>query len=184
MPGTRRVIAFAGSNSSRSINKQLVTYASGLLENAEVEVLDLNDYELPLFSVDREDVMGQPELARKFYDKIGASDGVIISFAENNGNYSVAYKNLFDWASRIDHRVYQDKPMVLFATSPGVRGGKGVLEIALNSIPRYKGNIKASLSLPKFDDYFDSEQGEIVDPQIRKQVSEVVNRLFDESILK
>lgn len=70
--------------------------------------------------------------------------------------------------------------MVLFATSPGARGGKGVLEIALNSIPRYKGDIKASLSLPKFDDYFDSEQGEIVDPQIRKQVSEVVNRLFDE----
>ena len=50
----KRVIAFAASSSRGSINRQLATYASGLLRDAEVEILDLNDYELPLFSVDRE----------------------------------------------------------------------------------------------------------------------------------
>ena len=49
----KKVVAFGASNSSRSINKKLVTYASGLLEGTDVEILDLNDYELPLFSVDR-----------------------------------------------------------------------------------------------------------------------------------
>ena len=45
----RKIIAFAGSSSKTSINKQLVTYAANLFENASVEVLDLNDYEMPYF---------------------------------------------------------------------------------------------------------------------------------------
>ena len=49
-----KIIAFAGSNSSKSINKKLVTYASSLFENAEVEILDLRDYQAPVFSVDVE----------------------------------------------------------------------------------------------------------------------------------
>lgn len=52
------VIAFAASSSKKSINKQLVTYAASLLETARVEVLDLNDFELPLFSVDKEQELG------------------------------------------------------------------------------------------------------------------------------
>lgn len=57
-----KLLAFAASNSRKSINKLLVTYASSMVEDAEVEVLDLNDYELPLFSEDREAQIGQPEL--------------------------------------------------------------------------------------------------------------------------
>ena len=175
----KSVIAFAASSSSGSINRQLVVCATGFLRHAEVEILDLNDFELPLFSVDREDELGQPELARKFYGKIGASDGVIISFAEHNGNYSAAYKNLFDWVSRIDPKVYQNRPMVLLATSPGGRGGMGVLDIALNSIPRQGGEVKASLALPNFGDYFDAARGEIVDEEVRGKVCDVVNKLLD-----
>jgi NAD(P)H-dependent FMN reductase len=143
----RKVVAFAASSSSRSINRQLVTYASGLLANAQVEVLDLNDFELPLFSVDREDELGQPPQALAFLQKLKQADGIIISFAEHNGAYSAAYKNLYDWVSRIQPRVYQDKPMVLLSTSPGGRGGKSVMELALSQIPRFGGQIRASLSV-------------------------------------
>ncbi|MGD8350694.1 MAG: NAD(P)H-dependent oxidoreductase, partial [Gammaproteobacteria bacterium] len=73
----KSVIAFAASSSSRSINKRLVTWACGFLDDAEVEILDLNDYELPLFSVDREDELGQPEPAQAFLRKITDSDGII-----------------------------------------------------------------------------------------------------------
>ena len=175
----RKVVAFAASSSINSINKQLVTYAASLLNDAQVEILDLNDYEMPLFSVDREAELGHPELAQKFFALIGDCDGVVISLAEHNGNYSAAYKNLFDWASRIDPKVYQNKPVVLLATSPGGRGGKGVLEIALNSMPRYAAEIKASLSMPKFYDIFDSEKDEIADPALRQLLGETVNHLFD-----
>lgn len=174
-----QVIAFAASSSSRSINKRLVTYACGLLEDAEAEILDLNDYELPLFSVDREDEMGQPELAQAFLSKIADSDGIIISFAEHNGAYSAAYKNLYDWVSRIQPKVYRDKPMVLLSTSPGGRGGKSVMELALRQIPRFGGEVRASVSVPSFEDNFDTEAGEISDPGIAAQIEKAVNSLFD-----
>ena len=73
----------------------------------------MNDYELPLFSVDREDELGQPGRAQAFLAKIQSSDALIISFAEHNGCYTAAYKNLYDWASRIEPRVYRDKRMLL-----------------------------------------------------------------------
>jgi len=177
---TKQVIAFAASNSRRSINKKLVTYASGLLADAQVEVLDLNDFDLPLFSVDREDELGQPEPARAFLQKISESDGIIVSFAEHNGAYSVAYKNLYDWVSRIQPKVYQDKPMVLLSTSPGGRGGKSVMELASSQIPRFGGVIKASVSLPSFMDNFDPDAAAISDPELARQFQAEVNSLFAE----
>jgi len=174
----KRVIAFAASSSSRSINKRLVTWASGLLEDAEVEILDLNDYELPLFSVDREDELGHPEPAQAFLRKIVDSDGIIISFAEHNGAYSAAYKNLYDWVSRIQPKVYRDKPMVLLSTSPGGRGGKSVMELAERQIPRFGGDIRASVSVPSFNDNFDSAAGRVSNAEIAAQIEAAVKRLF------
>lgn len=175
----KKVIAFAASSSRRSINKQLVGYACGLLEHARVEVLDLNDFELPLFSVDREDELGQPPLAQAFLQKIAEADGIIVSFAEHNGAYSAAYKNLYDWISRIQPRVYQDKPMVLLSTSPGGRGGMSVMELALSQIPRFGGVIKASVSLPSFMENFDSAAGRVSDPELAAEMEATVKSLFD-----
>lgn len=169
-----KIIAFAGSNSSKSINKKLVTYAASLFKNADVEILDLNDYEMPLFSVDREAVLGQPQLALDFLEKIGSADMLLVSLAENNGNYSSAFKNLFDWCSRIRKDVFQDKPMLLMATSPGGRGGKSVLEIAESNLPRYGGNIKAVFSLPSFHDNFNPENGVISNPEYNVQLKDAV----------
>lgn len=72
-----------------------------------------------MFSEDKENAIGKPEIAKDFLAKIKNCDALIISFAEHNGSYSVAYKNLFDWCSRINPQVYQGKAMVLLSTSPG-----------------------------------------------------------------
>ena len=50
----KKIIAFGASSSETSINKQLVTYAANQFENTTVEILDLNDYEMPIFSIDKE----------------------------------------------------------------------------------------------------------------------------------
>ena len=126
-----KIIAFGGSNSTQSINKHLAAYAASLFENADVEVLDLNDFAMPLFSVDLEKQVGQHELAKAFLAKIESADLLVVSLAENNGNYSAAFKNLFDWCSRIMKEIFQQKPMLLLATSPGARGGASVLEIEI-----------------------------------------------------
>ena len=172
-----KVIAFAASSSKKSINKQLVTYATGLLENAQVEILDLNDYELPLFSQDKEEEIGQPSLAKDFLSKIGDSDAVIISFAEHNGSYTAAYKNLFDWCSRINTKVFQNKPLVLLATSPGPGGASSVLAAAEASAPYFDGEVKASLSIPNFYENFDLESGSIKNGEIKTQLVNAVQTL-------
>lgn len=173
-----RITCFAASSSRRSINRQLVTYVAGLIEDAEIEILDLNDYELPLFSVDREDELGHPKLAQAFLDKLRASDALIISFAEHNGCYSAAYKNLYDWVSRIQPKVYQDKRMLLLSTSPGGRGGKSVMELALSQLPRFGGEVRASVSVPSFDENFDSARGVISNPQIDQAIHDAIGRLL------
>ncbi len=172
-----KLIAFAASSSKKSINKQLVTYAAGLLEGVDVEVLDLNDYELPLFSADKEEELGKPQLAQAFVDKLAASDAIIISFAEHNGTYSAAYKNLFDWCSRINSKLFQDKPLVLLSTSPGARGGASVLAAAVNSAPYFGGYVKASLAVPSFYENFDVGLGELKNPELNSALFEAVSLL-------
>jgi chromate reductase len=172
-----KLLAFAASSSRKSINKQLVTYAASLIDGAEVEVLDLNDYELPLFSVDREAELGHPELAKTFLSKLAASDAVMISYAEHNGSYSAAYKNLIDWSSRIGKNVFQDKPMVMLSTSPGARGGASVLAAATGSAPFFGGQVKASLAIPSFYENFDVERGMIKDEALKTRLVEAVGSL-------
>ena len=152
-----KVLGFAASSSTKSINKMLVTYAVSLLTDAEVEILDLNDYELPLFSEDKEEEIGQPSLAKDFLRKIGESDTLVISFAEHNGSFSAAFKNLFDWCSRINPKLFQGKSMVLLSTSPGSRGGANVLTAAKALSSRFAGEVKASVSIPGFYENFDME---------------------------
>lgn len=152
-----KVLAFAASSSSKSINKTLATYAASLVTNAEVEILDINDYEMPIFSQDREEQLGQPQQAKGFFEKIGSADAIIISFAEHNGSYTAAYKNLFDWTSRIDMKLFQNKPVVYLSTSPGPGGAKTVLSAATGSAPFFAADLKASLSIPSFYDNFDQE---------------------------
>ena len=172
-----KLVAFAASSSRQSINKQLVSYAASLVESARCEILDLNDYELPLFSVDREAELGHPRLAADFLNKLGEADALMVSFAEHNGAYSAAFKSLFDWCSRIDTKVWQNKPMLMLATSPGARGGAGVLATALNSAPHFGGDVKASLSVPSFGTNFDTEKGELTDAGLRAKLEEAVRAL-------
>lgn len=169
-----KIIAFAGSPSKNSINKKLAKYGASLFENAQVEVLDLNDYEMPLYSVDVEAVIGQHSLAKAFLEKIATADILVVSLAENNGNYSAAFKNLIDWCSRINAKIFQDKPMLLMATSPGARGGASVLEIAKNNFPRFTADIKAVFSLPSFNDNFDVEANVISNAELDNQLKEIV----------
>jgi chromate reductase, NAD(P)H dehydrogenase (quinone) len=172
-----KIIAFAGSPSKNSINKKLAAYAAGLFGDSEVEVLDLNDYEMPLFSVDKEAVVGQHALAKAFLEKIAGADFVVVSLAENNGNYSVAFKNTLDWCSRINAKLFQDKPMLLMATSPGARGGASVLEIAQNNFPRFNAQIKATFSLPSFNDNFDVEKMKISNEELDKQLQNIIKEI-------
>ena len=172
-----RLLAFAASNSSKSINRQLVRYAASLVEGAEIDDLDIHDFEMPIYRSDREEESGVPQLAHDFLARVGDADAIIISFAEHNGNYTAAFKNLFDWSSRLGRDVWQSKPMILLSTSPGGRGGKSVLEIASAAAPRFGGEVLGTLSVPSFGESFDTATGALADKELDAQLRELAAKL-------
>ena len=168
-----KILAFGASSSRKSINKQLAEYAAGKIQNSEVKLIDLNDFEMPIYSIDKENESGIPELAQTFKKEIREADGIVISFAEHNGAYSAAFKNIYDWVSRIEADVWLQKPMLIMATSPGARGGLGVLELAKSRFERGNKNFLGTYSLPSFNENFDQTKG-ITDEE---KLSELVTKL-------
>ena len=174
----KKIIVFAGSNSKNSINHQLAVYASTLVKNVEAKVLDLNDFEMPMYSIDREQETGIHPLAESFMNEIRNSDGIIISLAEYNGAYSSAFKNIFDWISRVEQKTFLGKPMLLMATSPGGRGGLSVLEIAQGRFPFHDAKISGVFSLPFFQNNF--SDGKITEESFNQKLKSEVEKFSND----
>ncbi len=175
----KSIITLGGSSSRESINKRLAEYAGSLIQNAEVINLDLNDYRIPLYSIDEEKENGFPADLKKLDQQIAESDGIVLSLAEHNGAYTAAFKNAFDWLSRMESKTWRNIPMLLLSTSPGERGGKSVMSMALDRFPRHDGNIVFSMSFPSFNENFNRD--EVVNPELKAELNKGV-RLLEESI--
>ncbi|WP_294322311.1 NAD(P)H-dependent oxidoreductase [uncultured Chryseobacterium sp.] len=181
-----KILAIAGSNSDTSINKLLVTYAASLVPNAEVETVDMNLFEMPIYKHQREVESGVPQEAKDFAAKIDVADILLVSLSEHNGTYSTAFKNVFDWTSRIkDRAVWNEKPMLLMATAPGGRGGLGVLEAAAKRFPLHGGNIVDTFTLPFFNDNFDKTAQKVSNEEKDNELKEKLEKISTlESILE
>ena len=133
------------------------------------------------FSEDYEKENGIPKQAYKFKKELSASLGIIISFAEHNGSYTAAFKNIFDWISRIEKIVWYNKPMFLLSTSDGSRGGISVLKTAYERISRGNPNSIPTFSLPNFHQNFDIESG-IINSVLKKEFNSCLS-LFTKNLL-
>ncbi len=170
-----KVLVFGASNSIQSINKQFATYAANLLRTeikpeVEIEVIDLNDFNAPIYNFDIEQKSGIPDAAKQFFAKIGEADALIISYAEHNGSYTAAFKSIFDWMSRLDTKVFQGKPVLALSTSPGKGGAGNVLKTAIGSASYYGADIKGSLSLPEFYENFDATTKKLKNADVDQQL--------------
>jgi chromate reductase len=169
-----KIVAFAGSNAEQSVNKKLIHYAATYFENDEVEILDLNDYEMPIFKPERE-AAGIPQLAIDFAKKIDASDLILMSLAEYNSTYTAAFKNIFDWVSRVkDRKHFGEKPMFLMSAAPGPGGGKNVTEAFLKRAPFSGTTVLENFILPKFKDNFEEGKG-IINPELKEEFEQKIN---------
>lgn len=170
-----KILAFGATNNVDSINKQFAHFTANLFEFAEIELIDLNDFECPIYSPDRQK-NGYPSEIISFMEKLELSDLVIISFAEYNGSYTSAFKNLFDWCSTYKGKTFESTPIILLSTSNGERGGATVLSAALDRFPRHGATILGSFSLPFFDKNFSKEFG-ITDNQLNQTFNELIESI-------
>ena len=125
-----RILAFAGSARKDSFNVKLVNIAAAgaRAAGAEVTVLDLHDFPMPLFNQDLEATDGPPPQASRLKEIMRAHGGLLIASPEYNSSISPLLKNTIDWVSRPADgeqmlAAYQGKVAGLMSASPGRLGG-------------------------------------------------------------
>ena len=134
---TPRILAFAGSTRRESFNKKLVqSAAKGAREaGAEVTLIDLKDFPLPLFDQDLEAEQGMPENGAKLKKLFIDHDGLLIASPEYNSSVTAVLKNAIDWVSRPAPGepslvAFRDKVATLMSASPGALGGlRGLVHV-------------------------------------------------------
>ncbi len=125
-----RILAFAGSLREHSLSKRVLKTAIKGAEKAgaEVTLVDLRDYPMPIYNPDDHDRIGFDENALKFQELLTLHDGLLIASPEYNGSLPAALKNVIDWASRQSDQyprseVFPGKIAAMMTASPGSFGG-------------------------------------------------------------
>ncbi len=157
----KKILFFAGSNSSKSINHTLVAFAASQIAGHTVEVIKLTDYELPLFGEDIERERGYSTDLKMLYNKLKDADALVISVNEHNGMVSAYFKNTIDWLSRLDRKFLEGKKVLLMSTSNGKRGAASALEYTKNILPRFGATVVESFSIPSYSENFSEETNSI-----------------------
>lgn len=185
MTSAPRLVAFAGSTRKASLNRRLIAAAAEIAraQGADVELLELSDYAMPLFDQDLE-AEGTPDAAIAFKRKLEEADGFLIASPEYNSSYPPVLKNAIDWASRPEEgkamlSAFAGKACGLLAASPGALGGIRMLP-QLRTLLMNIGVFVApkSFGLGKAHEAF-AEDGSLADERTRGQVEGVVAQTIE-----
>ena len=128
------ILVFAGSARRGAFSKQLAAAANTILAEAGAKptLVDLADFEAPLYNGDLEDSLGIPQSVLDFRRLVATHHGLMIATPEYNGFVTPLLLNMLCWASRPSPgddfgSVFQAKPVALMAASPGRLGGVRVI---------------------------------------------------------
>jgi len=173
-----KVLAFAGSNSSQSINFSLLQSILQNIPTEKVEIVNLSSIELPVYSIDIEKNEGFPPAISHLYKHIQNSRALVIAVNEHNGAISAFFKNILDWLSRVDVKFLANKNILLLSTSPGGRGAISALEQAENMLTRMGGKVVVTFSLPSFSSNFTIENLSITNESLELEASNAVSEFM------
>ena len=181
---TSKILAFAGSTRAESFNKRLIktAVAGARSAGAEVTLIDLRDYPLPLFDGDLEAGEGLPPNGRRLKDLFLAHQGLLLSAPEYNSSITGVLKNTIDWVSRpvpgeAPLACFDGKVACLMSASPGALGGlRGLVHV--RAILQ---NIKVlvlpdQVAVPKADEAFNPD-GSLKDPKRQAAVEALGTKL-------
>lgn len=182
-----KIIAFAGSNHSGSINHTLVQYATKQIKNIDIKLVDLREFDVPIYSINLELNQGIPDSIRQLKKIIQYGDGFIIASPEHNGSIPAFFKNIIDWLSRIDQNIFNNKPVVLLSASPGVNGGRTNLEHLAQLMPFWGAQIIDRVSIGRFNQYRTKSTLELPEEiltQLQEALQKFENSVWNHSLQK
>lgn len=181
-----KILAFAGSTRTDSYNKKLIRIAAATAQEAgaEVTLVDLRDYPMPLYDGDLESESGLPENAKRLKQLLKEHDALLISAPEYNSSHSAVLKNTIDWMSRaepgdVEPSVFQHKTAALLSASPGSLGGlRGLshLRAVLNHLDVLV--ISSQFAVPRAFEAFDDE-GQFINEAQRSSLAKLTRELVE-----
>lgn len=181
-----KILAFAGSGRKDSVNKKVVAVAAKGAEEAgaTVTIINIEDFNMPMFDEDLEADQGMPAGAQAFKELLISHDGFLIASPEYNSSYSSLFKNAIDWASRktgdeTPMAAYKGKVAGIMAASPGALGGMRVL-VTLRMLLENIGTmvLPTQKAVGGAFKLFD-EQGNITDEKTEKALKKIGKELAD-----
>jgi len=171
----KKILAFAGSNSAESINRTLLEYAVTKFTQHTVSTIDLRDFDAPLFSQDIEGQSGIPERIRQLRTVFDEHEAFLIASPEHNGMMPAFFKNTMDWISRMEGKIFQQKPVMLMSTSPGPRGGRTNLANMKAVFPHWGASaVFAGFHLGSFYEAFNTENRTLTRPEDERALKHAV----------
>jgi len=180
-----RILAFAGSTRTGSLNQKLlrVAAARARAQGGEIDEVDLRDYPMPLYNGDLEAAEGLPDVVLRWKELLLSHGALLLACPEYNSSITPLLKNAIDWASRAAPgegplAAFRGKVAGLVSASPGVLGGlRGLITVRsiLGNIGVHV--IPSQLALPKANEAF-TPQGELVDPGTAKRLDLVMLELL------
>ena len=173
-----KIIALAGSTRTDSFNKKILKPAIfGAREaGAEVTVIDLRDYPLPLFDGDLELRDGIPNNAKSLK--------ALLALPEYNSSLSGVFKNVIDWISRQEKdeaplQCFFGKVAALISASPGSLGGIRGLTHARSMLENINVLVMTEqICVPKAANAFD-EFGNLKNLETKKNLEQLGADLVD-----
>lgn len=173
----KKILAFAGSNSSTSMNHALVEYTVSQIPNQEVKLIRLTDYPLPMFGEDIEKEEGYPDTLKELRAEFKWADAILLSVNEHNGTVSAFFKNVLDWLSRLEYKYLEQKPVFLMSTSDGKRGARSSREYTESVLPRFDAGEITTFELASHSENFQAER--IVNPEKNEELIEKLEQWVD-----
>ena len=155
-----KIFAFAGSNSSTSINHQWLKFikANGL---PEMEICNLPKRNIPMYDMDVEKEHGIPEVVIDLFNLIAAAETIVIASSEHNASFTSYMKSTMDWLSRYNRDFVKDKTVFITGTSPGRGGAASSIEASKSLLTRFGANVVATMPLPSWGHAF--EDGKLLE---------------------
>jgi NAD(P)H-dependent FMN reductase len=181
-----RILAFAGSARRESFNRRLIHIAveTARQAGADVTLIELSEYPLPLFNQDLEAEAGLPEHAVALKTLFVQHDGLLISSPEYNSSITPLLKNTLDWVSRKSPGegslvAYKGKVAALVSASPGRLGGLRGL-VHLRSILSNIGVLVLpdQIAIPEANQAF-TDDGRLKDERQQATVERVARALVE-----
>jgi NAD(P)H-dependent FMN reductase len=181
-----KFLAFSGSTRKDSVNQKTAATLAAFVSAAgeEVEIINLGDFDMPIYQGDLEAESGLPEATFRLKEKLDGADALIIACPEYNGYMPPVLVNAIDWCTRsseasVDLGCFMGKPVFIAAASPGPGGGGRVavhLKTMLSGVGAYVSPLP--LTVPAAFGAF-TESGEFVDEGMAKRAQRMIGAYIE-----